>query len=132
MNILNSICKYILVLICIMPVLGVMGVFPEPTADMYGSDSAYSFIMALYDTGYIMYTMAAVFFFSAVLLLTNRTALAALLLLPLTVNIVGFHAFVDTGLLAGGALMGNILLLLNVYFIWKNKEVYKVLFSKQQ
>lgn len=114
-----------------MPVLGVLGVFPEPTADMYGSIQAYTFIMALYDTGYIMYTMAAVFFITAILLFVNRTAIAALLLLPITVNIVGFHAFVDTGLLSGGAMMGNILLLLNVYFLWKNKTVYRLLLARQ-
>ncbi len=45
-------------------------------------------------------------------------------------NIVGFHAFLDTGLLTGGAVMGNVLALLNAYFLWKNRASYVALLEK--
>lgn len=132
MNIFNNICKILLTALIGMPILGALGIFPAPTADMYQNQTAYDFIKIMMDSGYIMYINSIVFIISIVLLWTKRSALAALLILPITVNIVGFHAFLDGGLLTGGAVMGNILLLLNIYFLWINKSTYAVLFAKNK
>ena len=61
---------------------------------------------------------------------TRRTALAALLILPITVNVVGFHAFLDGGLLTAGAMLGNIMLLINAYFLWQQRRVYASLLAQ--
>lgn len=132
MKTLNIIFKILLALILVSPILGVLGIFPEPTREMYNTDAAYQYIVTLMSTDYIMYMMTAVFFISFILIFMNRMALVALLLLPITLNIVGFHAFLDGGLLTAGAWMGNVLFLLNMYFLWKNRDTYKVLWNKNR
>jgi len=124
---MDIILKIVLSLILIMPILGTLGIFPEPTADLYNSPEAYDFIMALTNSGYIMWIMSIVFFISIILIIKNKMAVVALLILPITLNIVGFHAFLDGGLFTSGAIMGNVLLLINIYFLWQNKGRYKSL-----
>ena len=131
MKIINTIIKVILSIILIMPVFGVLGIFPEPTADMYNNIDAYAFIKVLMDSQYIMIMMSVVFLISLACLWTKRVALASLLLLPLSLNIVGFHAFLDGGLLTGGAVMGNVLLLINIYLLWQSCDQIKPLLQSK-
>lgn len=130
MKTINIILRVVLALLIASPILGVLGVFPAPTADLYSTPEAFNFIRTLSESGYIMYIMAIVFAFCIFLIATNRMALAALLILPITVNIVGFHMFLDGGLFTAGAIMGNVLLLINIYFLWQNRVQYKVLWNK--
>ncbi len=130
MKIINIILRVVLCLLIITPILGVLGIFPQPTADMYSTAIAFDFISMLYVTKYVMYTMALVFAASIILTIMNRMALVALLILPITLNIVLFHAFLDGGLFAAGAIMGNVLLLINIYFLWQNRKVYALLLGK--
>ncbi len=123
--------KVLLTLLLISPILGVLGVFPAPTADMYGTPEAFQFIDILMKSRYITIMEAVVFLISIICLWTKRTALAALLLLPITLNIVGFHAFLDSGLFTAGAIMGNVLLILNLAFLWQQRAQYRSLFQKQ-
>ena len=130
MKILNIIFRIVLGLLIITPILGVTGMFPAPTADMYNSIEAFAFIEIIMASGYITWIMALVFAASLVLIIMNRMALVALLILPITVNIVAFHAFLDGGLFTSGAIMGNVLFLLNLYFLWQNRLQYKSLWQK--
>jgi hypothetical protein len=130
MKIFNIILKVLLCLILVMPVLGLTGIFPEPTAEMYSTSEAFAFIQLLNKSQYTMYLMTMVFLASILLIIMDRMALAALAILPITVNIVAFHLFLDGGLLTSGAVMGNVLLLLNLYFIWQSRAQYKVLWTK--
>ncbi len=130
MKVLNIILRVLLALFIVSPILGVLGVFPPPTRDLYTNDLAFSFINVLMQTGYVMYIMAAVFAVSIVLIIMNRMALVALLILPITVNIVAFHWFLDGGPFTAGAIMGNVLILINAYFLWQNRLRYKSLFNK--
>ena len=41
-----------------------------------------------------------------------------------TVNVVGFHLVLDGGLLTAGAVLGNIMLLINLYFLWTRRREY--------
>lgn len=129
-KVINVVLKVLFSLILIMPLAGVFGLFPAPTADLYNTPQAFSFIQILMDTKYIPYINAVVFFVTFVLLWTKRTALAALLVLPITVNIVAFHLVLDGGLFKAGAIMGNVMLLLNIYFLWTNKSRYASLLDK--
>lgn len=122
--------KILLTLLLITPIFGVLGVFPAPTPDLYQTPEAFQFIDLLMKSRYIMIINAVVFIVSMVCLWTKRTALAALLLLPITVNIVGFHAFLDGGLHKPGAIMGNVLLVLNLAFLWQQRAQYRSLFQK--
>jgi TctA family transporter len=127
MKIVHVILKVLLSLMLLMPIVAAFGVFPEPTRDLYHTDLAFSFIEALIDVAYINYMMAVVMAIALISLWTKREGLAALLLAPIVVNIVGFHAFVDGGLFTAGAVMANVLFALNLYFLWKNREEYKPL-----
>jgi hypothetical protein len=89
-------------------------------ADMYNNVQGYEFVKILMDSKYVMIMMSVVFLISLICLWTKRVTLASILLLPVSLNIVGFHAFLDGGLLTSGAVMGNVLLLLNLYFLWKS------------
>lgn len=132
MKIINILLKIVLSLLLVMPILGSFGLFPEPTADMYNTPEAFQFIQLLMDSKYIMVMDTVVFILALGLMWTNRMPLAALLLLPVTLNIVGFHAFFDGGLLTGGAVMGNVLLLLNLYFLWQSRKSYVPLIKKSK
>jgi hypothetical protein len=129
-SILSIVGKVLLTLLLISPILGVLGIFPAPTADMYQTSQAFQFIDLIMKSRYIVVIEAIVFLVVIVCLWTKRTALAALLLLPFTVNIVGFHAFLDGGPFTAGAMMGNVLLLLNLAFLWQQRAQYRTLFQK--
>lgn len=129
MKILNTIFRIALGLIVLSPILGVLGIFPAPTADMY-TPRGFEFITALYGTGYMMYIMAVVFAISLVLIIMNRMALAALLILPVLVNILAFHLFLDGGLFTAGAILADVFALLTGYFLWQNRNRYKSLLDK--
>jgi hypothetical protein len=126
MKILHHVCRILLGLLCLLPILGTLGVFPAPTADLY-TPSGWAFMSALMASGYLMPVLGLTFFAVFVCVVTNRMALGAIILLPLTVNIVCFHAFVDTGLLHPAASMGIVLALLNAFFLWENWSRYKAL-----
>lgn len=132
MKILNIVLKLVLSLILIMPILGSFGLFPEPTADMYATPEAFQFIQLLMDSQYVMVMNTVVFILALGLMWTNRMPLAALLLLPVTLNIVGFHAFLDGGPFTSGAVMGNVLLVLNLTFLWQNRKTYMPLIKKSK
>lgn len=122
--------KLILSLITIMPVLGITGILGEATRDLYNTDRAFEFIQMLVDIMYINYIMAVVHVVAIVCLWTKREALAALLILPITVNVVAFHAVLDGGLFTSGAVLGNIMLAINLYLLWYHREQYVQLLSK--
>jgi hypothetical protein len=129
-KILHSAAKVILSLILILPIAGATGLLGEATRDLYNTDQAFTFIQVLTDVAmYIDYMMAAVLLAALIALWTKREALAALLIAPITANVVGFHLFLDGGLLTGGAVLGNVMLLLNAYLLWVNRAAYKPLLS---
>jgi putative oxidoreductase len=131
MKILHIICKVVLSLIITIPIVGATGLLPEPTADLYSTPEAFAFIQMITDGGYIAYINAIIFLIAIILLWTKRELLAALLILPITVNIIAFHAFLDGGLLTMGSSMANVMLLLNVYFIWIHRQLLLPLFAPQ-
>lgn len=128
-KIIDVVLKVLLSFLMVIPILGATGIFPTPKADMYKTPEAFAFINALMGAGYINAIMAIVFALALVALWTKRVALAALLILPLTVNIVGFHLFLDGGLFTSGAVMADVLLFLNVYFLYQQRKTYNVLLT---
>ncbi len=104
--------------------------FPPPTQDLYNTPEAFAFIQTITEGRYISIIMVVVHVIALVCLWTRRTALAALLILPITVNVVAFHAFLDGGLLTGGAVLGNIMLLINAYFLWQHRREYAPLLAR--
>lgn len=127
---IHIVLKLILSLIILLPVLGITGILGEATRDLYNTDQAFAFIQTLTEIQYISYIIAVVHLIALVCLWTRREALAALLILPITVNIVAFHAVLDGGLFNGGAVPANIMLLINGYLLWTHKKRYQPLLSK--
>jgi hypothetical protein len=121
--------RIILSLILVLPILGLTGIFPPPTQDLYNTPQAFQFIVTLQDVRYINLIMGVVHIIALICLWTRRTALAALLILPITVNVVAFHLVLDGGLLTGGAVLGNIMLLINAYFLWQHRREYAPLLA---
>ena len=132
MKILDTVLKVLLSLILALPILGTTGMLGVATRDLYNTDLAFAFIEMLTEVGYINWMMAVVHIVALIALWTRREALAALLIAPITANVVGFHLFIDGGLHTGGAILGNIMLLLNAYFIWKYREGYRELVRPRQ
>lgn len=126
-KIINIILKVVLVVMLLMPILGTFGIFPAPTREMYNTDIAFEFITMLMNVGYINWMMAVVFALCVALIFKKKMALVALLLLPITLNIVAFHTVLDGGLFKAGAIMGNVFFLINLYFLWQSKDRYKAL-----
>lgn len=124
---LHIAAKVVFSLILLTPILGATGVFPDATRDLYNTDRAFAFIQMLTETAYITYIMAAVHIVALIALWTKREALAALLELPITVNVIAFHLVLDGGLLTAGASLGDLMLLLNLYLLWVNREKYSAL-----
>ena len=129
-KIVDVVLKVVLSIILMMPILGTLGVFPPATQDLYNTPQAFAFIETITAGRYITVTMVVVHVLALVCLWTRRTALAALLILPITVNVVGFHAFLDGGLLTPGAVLGNVMLLINAYFLWKHRREYAPLLAR--
>jgi putative oxidoreductase len=127
---IDILLKVVLSLILVLPILGTFGVLPAPTQDLYNTPEAFQFIATLQEGRYINIIMVVVHVVALVCLWTRRTALAALLILPITVNVVAFHAFLDGGLLTGGAVLGNIMLLINAYFLWQHRREYAPLLAQ--
>jgi putative oxidoreductase len=126
---IDIVLKVLLSLILVTPILGLTGAFP-PTQDLYNTPEAFAFIQMMTEGRYISIIMAVVHVVALVCLWTRRTGLAALLILPITVNVVAFHAFLDGGLLTGGAVLGNIMLLINAYFLWQHRREYAPLLTQ--
>lgn len=126
-KLLHILAKVLLSAIILLPIVGTTGALGEATRDLYNTDQAFAFIQMLTEVMYINYMMVVVLIIALLALWTRREALAALLIAPITANVVGFHLFIDGGLLTGGAVLGNVMLLLNIYLLWKNKESYEQL-----
>jgi hypothetical protein len=127
---IDIVLNVVLSLILVMPILGLVGVFPPPTQDLYNTPEAFGFIQTITEGRYISIIMAVLHVVALFLLWTRRTGLAALLILPITVNVVAFRAFLDGGLLTGGAILGNIMLLINAYVLWQHRREYAPLLAQ--
>jgi hypothetical protein len=127
---IDTVLKVVLSLILVLPILGLTGVFPAPTQDLYNTPQAFDFIATITEGRYISIIMAVVHVIALVCLWTQRTALAALLILPVTVNVVAFHLVLDGGLLTAGAVLGNVMLLINAYFLWRHRREYAPLLAR--
>jgi hypothetical protein len=130
---LHTIAKVIFSLTLLMGVLGLLSLFgliPGPTRELYNTDIAFTFIQTITASGYISLGIGIASIFSLIALWTRREGLAALIILPVTVNIIGFHAFLDGGVFTSGSIAADIFFLLNLYFLYVNRGTLKLLLKK--
>ncbi|NER14269.1 DoxX family membrane protein [Leptobacterium flavescens] len=96
-----------------------------PALPLDENGGAYAFFGALAATGYMIYLIGLVEVIAGILLLTNRSVPFALVILaPISVNVVLFHALLDPSNIAPALLVA----LLNIYLISRNWGAYKSLF----
>lgn len=124
--------KILFSLILILPILGSTGMLGEATRDLYNTDQAFAFIELLTEVKYITYIMTVVHILALIALWTKREPLAALLELPISLNVVAFHLVLDGGLFTGGAWLGNLMLILNIYLLWFYRDTLSVLIQKSK
>lgn len=104
-------------------VIGYIVTLPAPTYNEAGS----AFLGALFNTGYIFHFMSLIFVLSGLMFIFNKwSALGALLLVPITVNIALFHIFLDFM----GWWMALIFVVLNVYLLVIHWHRYRPIFAK--
>lgn len=130
MKTLYHILRFLFGVLLLMPMAGAFGLLPPPTEDMYTSSEAWIYMEALMNTGFIMPAIGVIALACAILLFINRTALAAVLLAPFTVNVMLFHIFLDEAPISANAIPAYLLLALNAYFLWYNWSKYKPMWSK--
>ena len=126
--------KVLFSLIILLPVVSLIGLAfgadIDPKREYYHTDEAFTFIQVLMDSMYITIINALVFAVGLVLLWTKRTALAAVLVFPITVNVFAFHAFLDGGIFTSGAVLSNLMLVINIYLLRCHRAQYSQLLAK--
>lgn len=101
--------------------LGLAGVLPTPAP----SGAAAPFLDGLADAGYVMPLVKLVELGAGVLLLTGRAVpLALVLLAPIVINIVGFHA----ALAPEGLPIAAALAVAGGYLAWRERRAFAPLF----
>lgn len=106
---------------------GLIGYFVEMPAPPY-NEAGLAFLMALFATGYMIHMISVIFVLSGLMFIFNRwSAFGAILLAPISVNIVLFHVFLDLT----AWWMALIFALVNGYLIWVHWPRYIPIFSRK-
>ena len=98
---------------------GFLNFIPQPEKPM--PEGATAFAGALMKTGYMFPLIAGTQLLAGVLLLLNRfVPLALVLLMPILVNIIAFHLFLEPA----GTVPGLVLTLFTLYLAWVYRRAY--------
>ena len=101
---------------------GFFGFLPQPEVTPEGG----AFLGALAATGYLFPLLKGIEVLSGALLLSNRLVpLALVLLAPIVVNIVAFHAFLSPGLALPLTIVA-----LGSYLAYTRRDAYRPLFDR--
>ncbi len=106
-------------------VFGLNGFFqflPQPAPTPEGG----AFLGALFTAGYMFPFIKITEILGGALLLANRSTLGAVILFPVTLNILAYHLFLDQG----GLVIALAFLAMNLGVAWFNRDNYKSLFVK--
>ena len=99
---------------------GFLNFIPPPATPL--PDRAMAFLVAMIGTGYLIPLVAGTEVLAGALLLTNRfVPLALILLAPVIVNIVAFHAFLEPS----GLVIGLVILALESFLLWSHRHAYQ-------
>lgn len=86
-----------------------------------------AFVGGLFQSGYFFPMLKSIeIVLGAFLLIGLFVPLSLVVLMPISLNILLFHAF-----LAGNATMGVVIVLLNLYLAWAYRDYYKPLFNRK-
>ena len=103
-------------------IFGGLMAFTNPAIPSSYPEKALAFLQAMNDTGYFNYFMGLVQLAVGLMFVLRRyVALGAIILAPITVNIIVFHIFLDMKTI----LPGLLLLALNVFVAYSEREKYR-------
>lgn len=89
---------------------------------------ALNFMSGLGGSGYFMVFLKIIELICGIAILSGQfTSLAAVVLAPITINIFLFHAFLDPKTIP----VSIVLLVLNIFILYANKEKYTLLFARK-
>lgn len=92
----------------------------------YPEASANNFMTAIQDTGYILFIVGLLKLLVGLLLIINRfVPLALVIFMPITVNMVLFHAFLDFATILPALIIG----FLNIFLLFSYIKSYSPLFK---
>lgn len=116
--------------LCAFGVMGLWIVMPDPHAFWEKQEGfapqSQAFILALWDTGYLMHSVAVTHLIAGLLLVANRfVPLALAIHLPVSIQMTLFHLFLDPGT----GVIAYLVLLLNVLLMVSYHNAYTGLFS---
>ncbi len=104
---------------CVFGLNGFLHFIPEPKTPM--PEAAGAFAGALMKSGYMFPMVMGTQLLVGVLLLLNRfVPLALILILPVLVNIIAFHIFLQPA----GIVPGAVLMVLELYLAWAYRKSY--------
>lgn len=87
-----------------------------------------AFLGGLFQSGYFFPMLKSIeVVLGALLLVGVFVPLALVILMPISLNILLFHAF----LTPGNATMGIVIVLVNLYLAWSYRDYYKPLFNRK-
>jgi putative oxidoreductase len=87
-----------------------------------------AFVGGLFQSGYFFPMLKSIeVVLGALLLIGLFVPLALVILMPISLNIFLFHAF----LTPGNAAMGIVIVLINLYLAWAYRDYYKPLFNRK-
>lgn len=91
------------------------------------NEAGTAYLTALFVAGFVFPIMAIVWIVSGLLFIFDKvSALAAILITPISVNIILFHIFLDFT----GFLFGLVIFILNLYLLYVHLPRYKPMWSK--
>ena len=106
--------------------LGIIGYIVTLPAPPY-NEAGLALLGALFATGYMFHLMSVIFILSGLMFVFNKcSAFGAILLTPITANIILFHLFLDFM----GWWMALIFVILHVYILAIHWPRYKPMFSR--
>lgn len=105
---------------------GVISYIVEMPAPPY-NEAGLAFLNALFATGYVVYLISIIFVIAGLMFIFNKwSAFGAVLLAPITFNILLFHIFLDFTAWWGAL----IILIPNIYLLVIHWPRYKPMFAK--
>ena len=91
------------------------------------NEAGSAFLGALFVSGYIFSIMGIVWILAGLMFLFNKcSALAAIIIFPLTLNVLLFHLLID---ISAGTL-GIVIFIVNIYLIYVHWDAYKPMCKK--
>jgi len=103
-------------------VSGLLQLAPLPEMN----EMATTVITAYLDSGYVLTVVQLVFVVTGLAFILNKwVALSAIVLFPISLNIVLFHLFLEPA----GSIVGIVVLAINIYLLVANKEKFKPLLA---